>query len=126
MTALVVDGPKGQPSLATAVAPTEGAAVDPLPEDMLEGYLDFNDGQRVFGWAWCRGRPAVPIEIEIRVDDRPVLTIVADRPRKDLIKAGLGDGRHGFDVRLPDPLPAEERIGSPPSPAPRRANRRRR
>lgn len=109
MTALVVDGPKDPPMLSPSVVPAQGAAADPLPEDMLEGYLDFNDGKRVFGWAWRRSRPAVPIEIEIRVDDRPVLTVVADQPRKDLLKAGLRDGRHGFDIRLPDPLPAEEK-----------------
>lgn len=109
MTALVVDGPKGPPPLATSVSPTQGAAADPLPEDMLEGYLDFNDGKRLFGWAWCRSRPSVPVEVEIRVDDRPVMTLTADRPRQDLIRGGLGDGRHGFNAKLADPLPADEK-----------------
>lgn len=114
MTALVIDGPKGQASLATSdptnpATPAPGTLAAPLPADMLEGYIDLNDGKRVFGWAWCRSRPGDPVEIEIRVDDRPVVTVLADRLRRDLVRAGVRDGRHGFDAALSDPLPAEER-----------------
>lgn len=55
---------------------------------------------KVFGWAWNRASPTVRIELEVFVRGRFVERVVADRPRGDLLRAGIGDGQHGFEIRL--------------------------
>ena len=44
------------------------------------------------------------MHLDVLVDGKRVLQVVANRRRGDLAKAGLGSGRHGFDARLPGEL----------------------
>jgi hypothetical protein len=73
------------------------------------GYIDFIGGTRVSGWAWNRQDPEERLEVEVRLDNEPVTTERADRPRPDLEKARIGDGAYGFEVRLAEPLAKEEK-----------------
>jgi hypothetical protein len=97
-------------SLPLPDPPASHAALPPeLPAAGCEGYIDFIATRRTFGWAWCRDYPDTPVEVEIRIDDRPVITARADKFRPDLARVGVGDGHHGFDVGLPEFVSLEEK-----------------
>jgi hypothetical protein len=57
------------------------------------------------GWCWSPGRPDERLLIEILDGDAIAISLVADRFRDDLPARGIGDGRHGFQTRLPDHPP---------------------
>ncbi len=70
----------------------------------LDGHLDRADGQAIAGWARLPANPGVKVRLRVMVDDVCVAELVANRYRADLEQAGLGDGRHSFELRLPRPL----------------------
>ena len=72
--------------LATARRPFEGSI-----EGVREG--------RLYGWCWLLRMPE-PVTLDVLVDDRLVLTTIADSFRQDLLDAGIGNGRHGYFVPL--------------------------
>ena len=77
--------------------------------EFVVGYVEVLGETRVAGWAWCRGRPEKPVEVEIRLGDGVLQRVRADRFRQDLVRAGVGDGRHGFNVVFDEPLPRERK-----------------
>jgi anti-anti-sigma regulatory factor len=40
------------------------------------------------------------VALDLLVDDQPVLTVLADGFRQDLLDAGFGTGHHGFTIDL--------------------------
>jgi hypothetical protein len=70
----------------------------------VEGRLESVVDGRAIGWAWDPERPDEAVEVEVLVDGREVATGVADIERDVLAAAGMGDGRYGFDIALPDEL----------------------
>jgi hypothetical protein len=74
----------------------------------VTGYLDAVTGSRIFGWAWDPRRPGVRIAIRIEARGEIVSALVADQPRDDLAANGVGDGRHAFDVPIPEGTSAGE------------------
>jgi hypothetical protein len=80
-----------------------------LPASACEGYIDFIATRRTFGWAWCSEHPDTPVDVEIRIDGRPVVTACADKFRPDLARVGVGKGYHGFDVGLPEFVAPDEK-----------------
>lgn len=64
------------------------------------------DGRAV-GWAWDPAHPEDSVEVEVMVDEEPVASGRADLERTALAEAGMGSGRYGFDVPLPERLAAE-------------------
>ncbi len=91
----------------TAVTKAEtGAAPAVLPS--IVGYIDTVKDLKVSGWAWNCADPSVVLEIEIRRDDATVARGRADRFRADLEKAGIGDGRHAFQIMLETPVATGE------------------
>lgn len=75
----------------------------------VSGYIDRIEGRSVTGWAWCRTLPDTAVEVEIRLDDRLVATTRADRFRRDLAEAQIGDGRHAFEATLDEAITADAR-----------------
>ena len=71
------------------------------------GSLDVVQPARLAGWALDRAAPDTPAEVDLLLDNTVIATVIADRPRKDLEKAGIGTGRHGFEAVLTEPLAAE-------------------
>jgi len=72
----------------------------------LRGHLDLcavgADGTlRVAGWAWDLAHPGGPVCLDVVVDGAVVGLAYAEAYRADLEAAGIGDGRHGFDVTVP-------------------------
>lgn len=90
----VVDGKPGTPTPPVVlVAPPS-----------IAGYIDAVKGLKVSGWAWNRAEPAAILEIEIRRDGKAAALGRADKFRTDLEKAGVGDGRHAFEITLETPI----------------------
>jgi hypothetical protein len=72
------------------------------PASQIQGRLDAIEGRRIFGWVWDRTHPAERILVRILLDGRMVASAVADLPRIDLRRSGIGDGAHAFEVELPE------------------------
>jgi SGNH hydrolase-like domain, acetyltransferase AlgX len=70
----------------------------------VEGRLESVVDGRAIGWAWDPERPEEAIEVEVLVDGREVGAGLADIERQVLAAAGMGEGRYGFDVALPEEL----------------------
>lgn len=82
------------PHQADAPAPPRAA----LPE--VQGLVDRAMPDRLYGWAWNASNPGERVAVELRLGDAPVARAVADLARHDLEKAGVGDGRHAFELPL--------------------------
>lgn len=70
----------------------------------VEGRLEAVIDGRAVGWAWDPAQPEEAVEVEILVDGEPVASGRADLERTVLAEAGIGSGRYGFDVPLPERL----------------------
>lgn len=73
-----------------------------VPDSALRGFFDGVSGLEVFGWAAEAGNG--PCDVHIIVDDQWVQSATATDFRADLRDAGIGSGRHGFRVVLPNAL----------------------
>jgi hypothetical protein len=56
------------------------------------------------GWCWAPDRPDARLVVDLLVNDTLAASIVAAVFRRDLQLRGIGDGRHGFALRLPPNL----------------------
>jgi len=70
------------------------------PPGRLEGRLDGVEGSRISGWAFHPDRPVEPVWLEVLDGDGVIARVHARRYRADLEEAGIGDGRHGFELHL--------------------------
>ena len=68
------------------------------------GSLDAVKGFYVYGWAYNKKNPEERVEVVVLVDSKPVAEGIADVFRQDLLDAGIGDGKHGFKIRIPDEI----------------------
>jgi SGNH hydrolase-like domain, acetyltransferase AlgX len=75
--------------------------------DGIEGRLEAVVDGRAVGWVWDPTRPQEALEVEVLVDEEPVAGGRADVERAALAEAGIGTGRYGFDVSLPERLVEE-------------------
>ncbi len=77
------------------------------------GCLDVANPARVEGWAVDLRTPGRRVALDVVVGTELVARVVADDRREDIRQGGLGDGRCGFGVDLPDPVDprARKRIG---------------
>ena len=80
--------PRGLRSSTGSTEVTEGSR--------FEGSLAAADCSAINGWAWDSARPNASIAVDIYSDDTLVTTVMADKFREDLQKAGKGNGHHGF------------------------------
>ncbi len=78
--------------------PAEGAG------ERVQGAVEVVRRGRIAGWALDRERPGERLAITVHREGEVVGRTVADRPRADLERAGLGDGRCGFVVELATPV----------------------
>tara|TARA_R110001583_G_scaffold195345_1_gene372075 strand:- start:68985 stop:69818 length:834 start_codon:yes stop_codon:yes gene_type:complete len=69
---------------------------------VLEGNVDAIDRNRLFGWVWCPQHPDAQIDLIVRMNGHTLLKIKADRERIDLRRNGIGNGKHAFEIELPD------------------------
>lgn len=72
------------------------------PAARLEGFVDAQDGGRLYGWAWDRLHPDERLHVEVSLDGAVVANATADQLRPDLRANSIGDGQHAFEVEVPD------------------------
>lgn len=74
----------------------------------LRGQLDlcevYGGDLRVAGWARDAAHPNGPVCLDVVVDGTVAALALAEVYRPDLAEAGVGDGRHGFDLGFDEPL----------------------
>ena len=63
------------------------------------GFIDVISIRRISGWVWDESDPSHRLEVEIQFDGRAIASVRADRSRKDLAAAGVGDGSYGFETQ---------------------------
>ena len=69
----------------------------------LRGHID-QIGRRVTGWAQDEAAPEAPVCLDIYAGNQLLGQVVANRYRADLVSAGIGDGRYGFEFVPPEEL----------------------
>jgi hypothetical protein len=75
------------------------------PVSAWRGNLERVEPGSVRGWAFDSANPTTRVRLEVLVDGACIGHVVANRHRADLAQTGnFGDGRHGFDFRLPAAL----------------------
>ncbi len=72
----------------------------------MNGRVDAIDQGRIFGWAFDPMAPEQRLTIRVLLDGKVIAEAVADRNRPDLRRNGIGDGKHAFEIALPDPVQA--------------------
>ncbi len=70
----------------------------------MNGRVDAIDQGRIFGWAFDPMAPEQRLTIRVLLDGKVIAEAVADRNRPDLRRNGIGDGKHAFEIALPDPV----------------------
>lgn len=82
--------------------------LDPAPEQdnakPMNGRVDAIDQGRIFGWAFDPMAPDQRLTIRVLLDGKAIAEAVADRNRPDLRRNGIGDGKHAFEIALPEPV----------------------
>lgn len=74
----------------------------------LRGNVDLASPTQIAGWVMHRADPQHRAGVELRVESRIVAAAKADRFRSDLLAAGIGDGRYGFEIAVPPGLTAQD------------------
>ena len=85
-------------SLVELIEPNRQVYIDKARR-IFDGYIDSLIGMTLSGWACERGL-AAPQTLTLFKDDEPMFDFKADLFRLDLVKAGVGNGRHGFSIDL--------------------------
>lgn len=70
----------------------------------LQGYFERIEGMEAIGWVWVKQEPKLKLTVDLIVNDQKIARGLADQSRGDLIEAGIGDGKYGFRIKLPDEL----------------------
>ncbi len=78
----------------------------PLSAAAFRGHLDRTSEGVVSGWAWDASRPDTPVFVDIFEGTQLLATVPADVFGKDLVAAGIGNGRHRFEFVTPRRLRA--------------------
>lgn len=84
--------------LAGLVEPDRPAYVESARR-RFEGYIDGVRDTTLVGWA-CQYDMPLPVKVTVFRDGIPIRDVIADRYRQDLAAAGVGAGRHGFEIDL--------------------------
>lgn len=64
------------------------------------GHVDRIVDRTLRGWAMVIGQPRVKAKVHLKIDGKLVATLVANKLRKDLVAADIGDGYHGFEIPI--------------------------
>jgi hypothetical protein len=83
-------------------APITSARATPAARQSTnyEGFLEIVDDRGIGGWAWDKTQPNSPVQVSIYDGDTVLLTLPADKHRKDLADNHKGNGNHGFETWL--------------------------
>ncbi len=66
----------------------------------VTGLVEYAGTGSVTGWAYDPESPEGRLEITVRIRNEFLASSFADIDRKDLLAAGMGDGKHGFNINV--------------------------
>jgi hypothetical protein len=87
--------------MTMSAARSESGVAAPSPSAIV-GVVDAVEGRRVLGWAWNRVEPGERLLIRVSAGGEVLASAPAALMRVDLRRNGIGDGRHAFEVELPE------------------------
>ena len=93
-------------ALRRRIALRAGLLLDQAADNPVVGFLETASRQVISGWAYAPATPNVPVVLAIFNRGALLARCVANMPRQDVRDAGFGNGRCGFNLTLPAPLPA--------------------
>lgn len=99
------------PAPKTGVNQTAKTTPNQQANTNFEGNVEAANCESVVGWVWDRTQPNAPLPVDIYDGQTKLATLTAGAPRQDLVKAGIGNGAHGFLY----PIPPNLRDGKPHS-----------
>jgi hypothetical protein len=73
----------------------------------IKGTLDAVVDGRAIGWVWDPEAPEAALDVEVEVDGAPAAKATAEIERPMLAENGIGTGRYGFDIALPEDVAGE-------------------
>jgi glycosyltransferase involved in cell wall biosynthesis len=76
----------------------------------LRGNIDSVSHELLRGWAYDDDDAAAPVTLLITANDVLLARVLADRLRDDLIRAGIGNGRHSFEVKVTGLSPLSRQV----------------
>jgi hypothetical protein len=94
-----------KPGAAQDAERANGTPAAPGRNSDVRGVVDNATPDRLYGWAADFGDLARRVTVQLRLAGETVAETLAEGTRPDLAEAGIGDGRHAFEL----PLRAEYR-----------------
>jgi len=70
----------------------------------LAGFVDVLDHQSISGWAWLPDYPDETLELEVLDGEGVIAQLRAGLFRRDLLEAGIGNGRYAFTLQFQNGL----------------------
>ncbi|MCX7720001.1 MAG: glycosyltransferase [Dictyoglomus thermophilum] len=71
---------------------------------LYKGNFDGVNGLYLIGWAYNENSPQERVNLVVLVDGVPIIEETADLYREDLKLVGIGDGKYGFKIKLPESI----------------------
>lgn len=68
------------------------------------GHHEMANCERIAGWVWDKNQPAGLVSVDIYDGTTRLASVPANQFRQDLLDAGQGSGKHGFDYTVPERL----------------------
>lgn len=75
--------------------------IEAQPSLDLRGSVELRTSTRIWGWVWNAANPQERLRVRVRSGNAILAEGVASLYRPDLEEAGIGDGRHGFELVFP-------------------------
>jgi len=82
--------------------------VDGMTLGPLQGVIETCTTDGVSGWVQDTLNPSLPVRLAVMLDGAVIAEILARNWRPDLVKAGIGNGYHGFAFHPRRPIPQEK------------------
>jgi hypothetical protein len=76
-------------------------SADALQLGGLDGFVETVSAARISGWAHSPGHAGAPVCLDVFAGACLIGQVLANGYRDDLARAGIGDGRHGFEFTPP-------------------------
>ena len=101
---VVEDGPALAAIQRRLAARAEHMALGGRQDGPFNSSLDGVSDTMITGWAQLAAHPAAVVQLEVFDNNVSLGEVVANTYRADLEEVGIGNGRHGFNFRLHQPL----------------------
>lgn len=97
---MLIQTPDATAPAAEGLTKPGADSTEPGRSSDVRGVIDNATPDRLYGWAWDFGHPAHRVRVVLRIAGDILAETRADGARPDLIEAGIGDGRHAFELPL--------------------------